>query len=310
MLLTTLATYTNSLAPISGVNSSQTNNKKSTQKSNSKFSFIPNRDLAKISPCQIVLETFIAFLGRMEMEQVSVALTASADLSSCQDLGIFMDILSPLATGLANQINISSSAMKQVITSFNKYISSPYDPQRIAALGFCSHLVPLRPCGEIASVVILHLHSSLNDPNPLVRGLCIRGLAFVGNLTDHDRDKYSEMCLSALLKGIDDYNGGECLINIPLESMRGLSRILKSIPDDKLDMFQVSMSIRIRPFFENPNLEIREAAIVLFGDLCQTKMDSDVNQNISDVLLEQINSNFISLLLHLSESDQRIVRVS
>lgn len=66
--------------------------------------------------------------------------------------------------------------------------------------------MPLKPCGEISSVIMLHLSSALSDPNPVVRGLCIRGLAFVGNLSEHDIDKYSETAITALLKGIDDYN--------------------------------------------------------------------------------------------------------
>lgn len=79
---------------------------------------------------------------------------------------------------------------------------------------------------------------SSGDPNPLVRGFAIRGLAYIGDLSEHDIDKHLETSLSALLKGIDDYNAN-CFINIPLESMRGLSRVLTTISGHKMDNFQV-----------------------------------------------------------------------
>lgn len=158
-----------------------------------------------------------------------------------------MNILTPMAVGLVNQFGITSTTMKEIITILSKYISSPYDPQRLTAIGLYSQLIPLRPSGEISSVIMLHLNAALNDPNPLVRGFGIRGLAYVGNLTEHDIEKYTEMSLTALLKGIDDSNN-DCLINIPLESMRGLSRILKELPGEKLEIFQVIVFFFILSF--------------------------------------------------------------
>ena len=159
----------------------------------------------------------------------------------------------------------------------------------------------------------MHLTSALSDPNPIVRGLCVRGLAFVGNLTERDIDKYTETSITALLKGIDDYNS-DCLINIPLESKRGLSRIFQTLPSDRIESFHISLAIRIRPFFENQSNEIREAAILLFGDLCESKMlKTDGNMsptNSSEALREQLFANFFSLLLHLSETDPTIIRVN
>lgn len=145
-------------------------------------------------------------------------------------------------------------------------------------------------------------------------------MAYLCNLTEHDIDKYSEICLTALLKGIDDYNAN-CFINIPLESMRGLSQILQSLPQDKFEMFQVSLAIRIKPFFENSATELRESAILLFGDLChqkttiahrnqQNEMGNDSENTLaSESLTEQLRANLCSLLLHLCEENTLIARV-
>lgn len=306
MLLTTLATYTNLITPMSD-KTSPTTTAKGMVKSSSKFGFIPNKEMIKMNPCQKAIDTLRVFLDNLEMEQVSAVLTIFPQLANSKDLGSFIELLTPMAIGLVNHFSVNSSAMKQLVVALSKYISSPYDGQRIAAIGLYSQLVPLKPCGEISSVIILHLNSSLNDPNSLVRGLCIKGLGFICNLTEHDFVKYSESSLSALLKGVDDFNTNS-LINIPLESMRGLSRILKTIPGDGLEMFQVTLAIRIRPFFENNGVEIREAAISLFGDICRVKTNEEEELQISESLKEQIFTNFISILLHLSESEAVIVR--
>lgn len=68
MLITSLASYTNVAPPI-------VTSKVATQtipRSNSKFSFIPNKETVKMNPCLIVIETFISFLERLNMEQVRI----------------------------------------------------------------------------------------------------------------------------------------------------------------------------------------------------------------------------------------------
>ncbi|XP_058812220.1 maestro heat-like repeat-containing protein family member 1 [Topomyia yanbarensis] len=318
MLLSTLATYINLLPPCIHVIPQDPGNV--TIPKNTKRGKSSTAKDAKLNPCQIALDTFKAFLETLEMQQIFNVLDVCSNLGSSTDLHSFIEILTPLSIATAGEVGINSTTMKQIVTTLSKYVSSPYDTQRVASTGFYSHLVPLKPCGEISSVIMLHLNSSLNDPNPLVRGLSIRGMAYLCSLTEHDIDKYSEMCLTALLKGIDDYNQN-CFINIPLDSMLGLSKILQTLPHNKFEMFQVSLAIRIKPFFENTSVELRESAILLFGDLChsktnilhQMKQDEGTsavleNGTVSESLIEQMKSNLCSLLLHLCEENSRIAR--
>ncbi|XP_036218360.2 maestro heat-like repeat-containing protein family member 1 isoform X2 [Bactrocera oleae] len=322
MLLTSLATYTNLAAPMhtgghsptqQGANNSASSLTTVATSTKSKFGFVPNKDLVKLNPCQIVLDTFQAFLGNLEMEQIATVLTVHTQLANSTDLKNYIELLTPIAIGLVNQLEISSSTMKQVVTALSKYVASPYDGQRIAAVGLYSRLVPLKPCGEISSVIMLHLSSALSDPNAVVRGLSIQGLGYVGNLTEHDIEKYTETAVTALLKGIDD-PVSDCLINIPLESMRGLARILQTLPSDRLESFHVSLAIRIRPFFGSYSIEIREASIILFGDLCESKKAYETNGSISpnaastEALREQLIANLFPILLHLSEGEATIIR--
>ena len=314
MLLTTLATYTNAIPSMTPpvqvevekikVPSSASKNNKGTR-----FSFIPNRDVVKVNPALVAMETFIKLMDNLGMEQIKNTLQMFPQLVSSSDLNNFSEFLPTLAVATGNSFSMNSSTMQEIIQALSKYMSSPCDPHRIAAIGFYSQVVPLKPCGEISSVIMLHLTAALSDPNPLVRGFCVRGLAFVGALTQHDIEKYSELSLAALLKGIDDYNTS-CLINIPLESLRGLSRVIEPIKKEKLELFEVSLTIRIRPFFENQSIEIREAAILLFGDLChQTRLKNN-SKEVSEALKEQLITNLFPFLLHLGENESIISRVS
>ncbi|XP_055389561.1 maestro heat-like repeat-containing protein family member 1 [Condylostylus longicornis] len=312
MLLTSLATYINLAPPLMSPKSSPVTGKTQTINNKSRFGFVPNKEAVKMVPCQIVLDAFKSFLSNLEMEQIGTVLTVCPNLGTSTDLGNFIELLTPMAVGVVNQFTMGSSTMRQIVVTLSKYVSSPYDGQRVAAVGLFSQLVPLKPCGEISSVIMLHLSSALSDPNPTVRGLSIRGLAFVGNLTDHDIEKYTETAITALLKGIDDYNT-DCLINIPLESKRGLSRIFQTLSSERVESFHISLAIRIRPFFENSSTEIREAAILLFGDLCESKMLTQsandlTSSDSSEALKEQLFANLFSLLLHLSETDPTIIR--
>lgn len=308
-------------------------------------------------PCHIVLGSFRALLGNLGMEQLDAVLAICPQLAEASDLMRFVELLAPMAVGLVRELGADSRQLSRTVQALSRSVSSPYEPQRVAAVGLYAQLVPLRPVNELAvvanngaanhgstsasdvtAIIMLHLNSGLTDPNALVRGLCIRGLAQVAGLGAADVTKYAEISLAALLKGVDDANA-DCLINVPLESMLGLSRLLNALPRERLANFQVSLAIRLRPFFENAVVEIREAAILLFGDLCRAKLEhtvdsmmqkvnhhqtsaaapapndedddgAEVGEYIAQALREQLLANFVTILLHLSETEARIVHAS
>uniref|UniRef100_T1H3N0 Maestro-like HEAT-repeats domain-containing protein n=1 Tax=Megaselia scalaris TaxID=36166 RepID=T1H3N0_MEGSC len=86
MLLTSLATYTNLAPPMLSVKSTSPTSNKTTSTSKSKFGFIPNKDSIKMNPCQVVLDTFLAFLNNLEMEQLFNVLTVCPSLAKSADL--------------------------------------------------------------------------------------------------------------------------------------------------------------------------------------------------------------------------------
>lgn len=352
-LLTALATYTNLGPPVRPRPAGDT----VVQTSRSMFGFGSNTGAGAaataaaraLNPCQVVLHTFQSLLANLQMEQLHAVLAVCPQLADARDLTHFVELLAPMAVGLVGQLGSDSRPLSQTVQALSRAVASPYDPQRIAAVGLYAQLVPLRrrPAAadgpsdtsngtgsDVTAIIMLHLNAGLTDPNALVRGLCIRGLAHVAGLAAPDVTKYAEISLAALLKGVDDATA-DCAINVPLESMLGLSQLLNALPRDRLANFQVSLAIRLRPFFENGAADIREAAILLFGDLCRAKAEQTVDsmmqshrrqqpggsggadtdsghaeggEPIAEALREQLLANFVTILLHLSEPDAQIVR--
>lgn len=98
--------------------------------------------------------------------------------------------------------------------------------------------------------------------------------------------------------------------------MRGLSKILQAVTWRRIEAFHVSLAIRIRPFLGSYSLEMREAAILLFSDLCAANLPlteemetSTSGSTMNEALKEQLYANLFPLLLHLSESEETIKRV-
>lgn len=93
--------------------------------------------------------------------------------------------------------------------------------------------------------------------------------------------------------------------NIPLEAMLGLSKMLHAIEERQLDAIQVSTAVRIKPFYEKEDSQLRSAAFRLFGDLA---MSFGSNYHV-EAFKEQVSGNFICLLLHLSDDNSDVVKV-
>lgn len=140
------------------------------------------------------------------MEQILSALNVHNELAASTNLKSFIEVLTPMAIGLSNEINIHSDCMKKVVTAISKYVSSPFESQRVASIGFLSRLVPLKPCGDIVNIIMNQLAVALSDPSPVIRGLSIQGMGHVGCLVNDGIEMYTDTAISSLLKGIDDTN--------------------------------------------------------------------------------------------------------
>lgn len=87
--------------------------------------------------------------------------------------------------------------------------------------------------------------------------------------------------------------------------MLSFSKMLHGVDERNLESIQVSAAVRIKAFYEKDDSKLRCAAFRLFGDLARTFTKGARG----DAFKEQIDGNFISLLLHLCDEDAEVVRV-
>lgn len=80
--------------------------------------------------------------------------------------------------------------------------------------------------------------------------------------------------------------------------------MLQVVDMEHVQDVQVSVALRIKPYFENENPNIREAAFRMFGDLAKYG-----GHNSKAAFQEQVTSNFVCLLLHLDDCNKIVVKV-
>jgi hypothetical protein len=115
------------------------------------------------------------------------------------------------------------------------------------------------------------------------------------------KTRHFQPILSAFMQGLDDHDSNN---NIPLEAMRGFSRLLQIVDIEHIQGVQATVALRIKPFFENENPDVREAAFRMFGDLAKHG-----GADTKPAFQEQITGNLVSLLLHLDDNDKSVVKV-
>lgn len=167
----------------------------------------------------------------------------SPDLGQSNDLYKLVELIAPLAVAVGNTLGgVNSAGMRKFVHLLSRCVSSTYEPQRIIAVALFAQLLTLTPAGDLVGTVMLHLHSALNDPNLLARGCAIRGLGNLKYLNEYEAKSYMETSLMALMNGLDVIAGDRdepMIVNIPLESLRGLCQIINLSLVENAKVFHV-----------------------------------------------------------------------
>ncbi|KAG8247357.1 Mroh1p [Homalodisca vitripennis] len=160
--------------------------------------------------------------------------------------------------------------------------------------------------------VLSNLLSSLTDPSALVRRLSLKGLANISFLDsqqlamwDHCshvmKERHSESVLEALIQGLDDHDA-ECHSEVALQAMMGLSQVLPSVEQSHVRDIQVAIALRVKPFFEKENVELRTTSLRLLGELAVT------GGSALPGFQDQIKACLVCLLMHLSDMEMSVVK--
>ncbi|XP_047135268.1 maestro heat-like repeat-containing protein family member 1 isoform X1 [Hydra vulgaris] len=248
------------------------------------------------SPMSCSIECLKEFIERSKCVLLKQHMDEQNAWEKFENVETFTDGIQVVAIGICKY---HSSCVNDLVSALLPSLSSLYDYQRVVPAAIFSELINESCCGDMQLVELLmnSLLSKLVDPSHVVRKLCIRGLGNVASVGGQKLQTYSTTILSAMMAGMDDKEDPQ--MSITLEAMSGLSKILSLLDESSVRQILINICLRIRPCFEKEISAVRAAAISLFGNLARFGKGPS-----ESAFLEQIHTNFISLLLHLHEEDE------
>ncbi|XP_071092263.1 maestro heat-like repeat-containing protein family member 1 [Haliotis cracherodii] len=257
----------------------------------------PKVEQKLINPSQAVIEAFQRFLQRAKSFDMCESLEKEMVWINMEDEMLYPEAITTLA-----RILVTSTAecayTSKIVANLTSVLSSLFDPQRVVVAAFFAELINQKCAGDdtMVELIMNSLLGRLVDSSHVVRMLCIRGLSNVASVGKDQVQKYSTTILSAMMAGMDDKEDPND--DITIEAMSGLSRIMSEIDESHIRAILINVALKIRPCFEKVKPAVRAQAFILFGNL------SRFGDGPSRApFLEQIHSNFISLLLHLNDPE-------
>ncbi|XP_050193492.1 maestro heat-like repeat-containing protein family member 1 [Myiozetetes cayanensis] len=134
----------------------------------------------------------------------------------------------------------------------------------------------------------------------LVRVLALRGLGNVASGSPEKVRKHGPTLLASMVGGMDDKDDPHNLV--ALEAMSSLSKLLDHLEQRDIQSMLLHVAIRIRPFFDSEQPELRRSSIALFGSL------SRFGGSEGEAFLEQVLNGLVTLLLHLQDPQPDVVK--
>uniref|UniRef100_A0A1A8N4H9 Maestro heat-like repeat family member 1 n=1 Tax=Nothobranchius pienaari TaxID=704102 RepID=A0A1A8N4H9_9TELE len=180
-------------------------------------------------------------------------------------------------------------------------LNNIYECQRITVTAFFSELLNHHVVTELMLIDVLmnNMMERISDPCSTVRMLAVRGLGNIADGSPEKVNKYAKELLAAMSSGMEEKDDPGKLIT--LEAMSGLSKVLLHLDKKNVHLLVVYIFMKIKPFLESDNDEIRCASILLMGNL--SKFGSG-----EQVFKDQIHNVLVSLLLHLVDPNLQVVK--
>lgn len=283
-----MASYINTAAPAAA--SLNTNERKE------KYTILVNTQAYKINPAKICAEAFRLFLSLCENSNGANLLM----LCDTSYMNSYLEMVPKLADSICME---NSQSLAWLVATLGPYSRSDFEPQRIAVIAFFSSVLKhkLNEQTVLTENILEMLLDVQSDSSPIVKQLSLRGLGYAAEHLSHDFiSRYCSGILNALLQGLN-YQNISLEFQVTLEAMHSLSKLLKVAEKKYLGQCQVTAAVRIKPFLEQDNCNLRSASFRLLGDLA-------VSIGLHEEFQEQVNGNLIPLLLHLRDEDIQVVK--
>uniref|UniRef100_A0A8B9SCJ9 Maestro heat like repeat family member 1 n=1 Tax=Apteryx owenii TaxID=8824 RepID=A0A8B9SCJ9_APTOW len=189
-----------------------------------------------------------------------------------------------------------------IVKNLMPMLNSVLDNQRITTTAFLAELLNSNVVNDLILLETMmdNMMGRQKDPCMSVRMLALRGLGNISSGAPEKVRKHGAKLLASMVNGMDDKDDPHNLV--ALEAMSSLSKLLDHVEERDVQSMLLHIAIRIRPFFDSEQPDLRKSSIVLFGNL--TKF-SDGN---CEVFFEQILNGLVTLLLHLQDPKPEVVK--
>uniref|UniRef100_A0A8C7RNA1 Maestro heat-like repeat family member 1 n=1 Tax=Oncorhynchus mykiss TaxID=8022 RepID=A0A8C7RNA1_ONCMY len=271
------------------INSSGTN-RKSPTKLAEKCSYFYSR---------VAVEALRILLARAQLDHVVKPLDQEGAWDKMKDPQQHITGVTLLARAMAKH---AGPRLPAIVECLCPCLNNIYECQRVTITAFFSELLNHHVVTELMMMDVLmnNMMERISDPSCTVRMLAVRGL---GNIAVGSPEKVhmegGGELLAAMSSGMEEKDDpGK---RITLEAMSGLSKVLLYLDKKNVQLLVVYIFMKIKPFLESENDEIRCASIMLLGNL--SKFGSG-----EPVFKDQIHNVLVSLLLHLSDPNLQVVK--
>ncbi|KAM4792115.1 maestro heat-like repeat-containing protein family member 1 isoform 3-T16 [Cyanocitta cristata] len=252
-----------------------------------------------LQPCSCAVETLKAMLERAGNDDV---VRDVGNAGGWELMGIperHHDGIALLAGAMAR---LCGPRLPPIVRSLIPVLGSVFECQRVTSTAFLAELLNHNVVNDLILLEPLldALTALEKDSCLLVRILALRGL---GNVTSGCPEKirrHGSQLLASMVNGMDDKDDPNNLV--ALEAMSSLSKLLDHLEERDVQSMLLHIAIRIRPFFDSEQPDLRRSSIVLFGNL------SRFGRADSEVFLEQVLNGLVTLLLHLQDPCPDVVK--
>uniref|UniRef100_A0A6Q2YD75 Maestro heat-like repeat family member 1 n=1 Tax=Esox lucius TaxID=8010 RepID=A0A6Q2YD75_ESOLU len=247
--------------------------------------------------CGVAVEALRILLARAQLDDVVNRLDQEGAWDKMKDPQQHPTGVTLLSRAMARH---AGPRLPAIVECLCPCLNNIYECQRVTITAFFSELLSHHVVTELMMMDVLmnNMMERISDPCCTVRMLAVRGL---GNIAVGSPEKVPEGwgLLAAMSSGMEEKDDpGK---HITLEAMSGLSKVLVYLDKKNVHLLVVYIFMKIKPFLESENDEIRCASIMLLGNL--SKFGSG-----EPVFKDQIHNVLVSLLLHLNDPNLQVVK--
>ncbi|KAG1947998.1 maestro heat-like repeat-containing protein family member 1 isoform X1 [Pimephales promelas] len=255
-------------------------------------------NMAYFDVCGVAVEALRILLGRAQLDAVVKPLDQEGAWDKMKDPQQHTTGVTLLSRAMAKH---AGPRLPAIVESLCPSLCNIYECQRITVTAFFSELLNHHVVTElmILDMLMNNMMERITDTCGTVRMLAVRGLGNIAVGSPEKVNKYAKELLAAMSSGMEEKDDPGKLIT--LEAMSGMSKILLYLDQKNVQLLVVYIFMKIKPFLENENDEIRCASIMLLGNL--SKFGSG-----EPIFKDQIHNVLVSLLLHLNDPNPQVVK--